>query len=200
MEEYGPFGVFRVAFTISAPGARCKPALRPPSRPWTVANVGPMESARAGWVRARCTDERHGGTEKCASTTDSRVVAAGDRADPPQLCRPTRMPMVLGGRRSPEARATRAPAAALQTQRGASALRTLRALPRVRAKMLWLCGPRWDFAALGLGLLIYRAGRSTRQPQDSTLGGHHCHHRPQEQGAVQGPRLWPPPTRAAGAA
>lgn len=181
MEECGPSGVFRAAFTTCAPGARSKPALPPPSGPWTVANVGPTESARAGRVRARGIDERRGRTEKCAATTDSCVVAAGDRADPPQRRRPTRMPVVLGGRHSPEARATRAPAALCRP--------SVAPPPGTRSGPPHGSGRRCRGSVDQAGLRrpgprpAHPQSRSTREPQDSTLSGRHCHHRSQEQGA-----------------
>lgn len=83
------------------------------------------------------------------TTDDGGVATAGDRADPSQLCRPTRTPVGLGGAASPEARATRR-LRLLCRLRGS--LRTCSSPSRgAQAKTPWLCGPRQDFAALGLG-------------------------------------------------
>lgn len=65
--------------------------------------------------------------------------------------------------------------------------------------MPWFCGPRRDFTALGFGLPIYKAGvQGSRRTAPSaaitvtTAPGNRAL-------TVQGPQLWLPPTRRAGA-
>lgn len=114
------------------------------------------------------------------TTDDGGVATAGDRADPSQLCRPTRTPVGLGGAASPKARATRRLWLLCRLRRSLCPARARAppTAPRQRRRgSVDLDGtsPPWASAA-------HLQSRGTREPQGSTLGGRHCHHCAQEQG------------------